>query len=547
MKLNTWNKFCWLLMAMVMTTFTIHTQATEPTSPQLGKAACEVLATKNFLDIPDASTRINSAVIVPASGDVPEYCKVVAYVAPQVGVLLALPTHTWNGRLLMQGCGGTCGVASTIACEDAMARDYAVVHTDMGHQASPIVGSSWAEHNLQGVIDFGYRGTHVALVAAKVIQAAFYGTPAKYTYYRGCSTGGRQGMVEAQRFPEDFNGIIAIAPPLHEVGDTTFHLVWSARAATDRSGRKIIDAEDVKRVHAAVMAACDGNDGVVDGVIQDPGSCKWKVTELACKDGASLAKDGKACLIPEKVEAFRKIYAGAYNAAGLKLFAGGMPLGSELGWFPYFVAPGGEPAKILSPTWLVSEFLRYLAFYDSPTKNFGVFDFDYEHDSPRVNLMEPFYNAQNPDLRPYKARGGKLILMHGYADPLIPPALTIDYYETATRTMGGPGKTLDFFRLFMVPGMEHCIGGNAADAMDTLTVLENWVEKGIAPDQVLSYRVTKEPQTMLNNMRFPIKSPQWDWARPIYPYPDVAVWGGKGDWKDPATWVRKSGKMSDGY
>jgi feruloyl esterase len=526
----------------------------EPQAPTSTPAeACAALTTHKFLDIPDAVTRVNSAVIVPATATVPEHCKVDAVVAPQVGIELALPTSGWNGRLLMQGCGGTCGVLSTIGCQDMLARNFAVYMTDMGHRGGNVVGASWAQHNLQGLIDFGYRATHVSTVAAKVIQTVFYGKPPSYTYFRGCSTGGRQAMVEAQRFPDDFDGIIAIAPPLDETGDTPLHLGWSALAATEKSGRKIIDADDVKLVHAAVVAACNPNQAITDGVVQDPFSCGWKPADLACKPGSlkmvngspsgspSGSPNASSCLSAEKVAAFQKIYDGARNSQGKKLFVGGMPLGSELGWFPYFVAPDAGLAKVLDPNWLVAEFMQYLLYYDRPGPAYDVFDFDYDRDPQRLGLMEQIYYAKNPDLRPYKARNGKLILVHGLADPLIPPALIADYYESVTRLMGGPDKTRDFFRLFMVPGMQHCVGGDTADSIDYMTYLQNWVEQGVAPDSVMAHH-TITPQSMIAYTRFPITREQWDWARPIFPYPEVAAWNGKGHWQDPANWLRKPGQ-----
>ncbi len=504
--------------------------AEAPTGPAAD--ACKALLKQNFLDIPDAPTSLISATVVPATDTLPAYCQVVGTIAPQVGFEVGLPLAEWNGRLMMQGCGGTCGIHALWGCEDMLARHFAVVHTDMGHAGKPITGGLWAEGNLPAVIDFGYRATHVAIVSAKVIQQAFYGRAADYSYFRGCSTGGRQAMVEAERFPEDFDGIVSIAPPLDETGVTAMHLVWSARAATTQDGRKIIDADDVRRVHAAAVAACDGGDGVMDGVIGNPMACKWRVADLRCVAGRETA----GCLSDEKVAAFQKMYDGVRDARGQRPYPGGFEPGSELTWLEYFVSPTAEPAKLLDPAWIVGDFLRYLAFWQSPGA-FGVYDFDYARDTPRLALTEAIYTATNPDLRRFKAHSGKLILVGGLADPLIPVPSLIDYYQTVTNLMGGTAQTRDFFRLYLVPGMEHCVGGVGPDAIDHMAALQDWVEHGRAPDALVGAHLAK-PQSMLRYERHPLAAGKAEWNRPVYAYPDAAVWNGKGDWHDAANWKR---------
>ena len=442
---------------------------------------------------------------------------------------------------MVQGCGGTCGIKALSGCEDMLARNFAVVHTDMGHTGRAIVGGLWAHGNLPAVVDFGYRATHVATVAAKVIQRAFYGRAAAYTYFRGCSTGGRQGMVEAQRFPDDFDGIVAIAPPLDETGIAAYHLAWSVRASTLKDGRRLIAAADVRRVHAAAMQACHAPDGIADNVIQDPAACRWRVADLQCKAGAAASttkvSDGLPCLAKEKVDAFQKIYDGVRDSRGRRIFEGGMPVGSELGWMPYFVSDTAEPARMLDPTWLMGEFFRYLMFWESPGASLGLFDFDYDRDPVRLGLMEPIYSATNPDLRRFKARGGKLMLVGGWSDPLIPAPTLIDYHATATRVMGGEAQTRDFFRLFMVPGMEHCVGGTGPDAIDYMGALQAWVEKGQAPDALIGSHLAKT-QSLLRYARHPLAPGLAEWSRPVFAYPDAAVYGGQGDWHDASSWRR---------
>ena len=510
--------------------------AATPASGPAAKA-CAALLTQNFFDIPDAPTSIVSSAIVPATDTLPAYCRVVGTIAPEVGFEIGLPTDHWNGRLMVQGCGGTCGIKALSGCEDMLARNFAVVHTDMGHTGRPIVGGLWAHGNLPAVIDFGYRATHVTVVAAKVIQRAFYGRAAEFAYFRGCSTGGRQAMVEAQRFPDDFDGIVAIAPPLDETGISAYHLAWSVRASTQRDGRRIIDAADVRRVHDAALLGCHASDGVSDNVLQNPPACRWRVAELQCKPGATKAGDGLPCLAPEKVEAFQKIYDGVRDSHGKRIFEGGMALGSELGWMPYFVSDTAEPARMLDQTWLLGEFFRYLMFWESPGAGLSVYDFDYDRDPVRLGLMEPIYSATNADLRRFKARGGKLMLVGGWADPLIPAPTLIDYYATATRLMGGAPQTRDFFRLFMVPGMEHCVGGTGLDAIDYMGALQAWVESGRAPDALVGSHLAKT-QSLLRYARHPLAPGLAEWSRPVFAYPDTAVYAGQGDWRDAGSWRR---------
>ena len=203
--------------------------------------ACDALRFQDFTGIPDAITAITESSVVEAAGDLPEYCRVRGTIAPAISFELRLPTKTWNEKFLMQGCGGMCGIINMAAGEDALVRNYAVINQNMGHSSQPFI-ATWGMNNLQAEIDFGYRSTHVTAVAAKVLVEAYYGRAPDYSYFKGCSTGGRQAMVQAQRFPWDFDGIVAGAPVLNEVGDGLLHLVWSGRANLDADGKQILGA-----------------------------------------------------------------------------------------------------------------------------------------------------------------------------------------------------------------------------------------------------------------------------------------------------------------
>lgn len=522
-----------ILLAIAALALASNSAAADRCKALMGDATATGSVAEQFASIPDAPTVITGAGVVSATALDPSYCRVQGFVAPQIQFELRLPVDSWNGRLLMQGCGGMCGWINMEAAADALARGYAVVNTDMGHQAPPNV-AIWARNNLPAQIDFAYRSTWTVAVAAKHIVEAHYESAPRQTFFRGCSTGGRQGMLAAQRFPELFDGIIAGAPVLNQNATGTLHLLWSARANVSPGGEPVLDARDVARVGAAVQAACDSLDGVEDGVIPDPSRCSWRPEMLACGNGP----DEKPCLSGDKIEALNKLYGGARSASGRVLYRGaGLALGSEHEWVPAFVGEGGSHGAIIAAPGLISEVIRHRTFFTPLPIDFDLLDFDFDRDTPRLALTEALYNAQNPDLRDFKEAGGKLLLYHGWDDIELVPGVTIDYYQTATSTLGGPENTLDFFRLFMVPGMAHCRRGPGADAIDYLSYLEDWVENGKAPNELLAHHLRK-PQNYrgLPRVRFPLAREDYEWARPVYAYPDVAVYDGSGDWRKPANW-----------
>jgi feruloyl esterase len=499
-----------------------------PSPPAAAGVACAALARADFARLSDAPTQISSATEVAATATLPAYCRVEGYVAPSVGFEVRLP-RDWNGKYLQQGCGGMCGWINMGACEDALARGYAVANTDMGHKAPPN-SVLWAKGNRQAQIDFGFRATHVLAVAAKAIVAAHYGRPHRYAYFRGCSTGGRQGMLAAQRFPHDFDGIIAGAPVVNELGDGVLHLLWSGRASLGPDGRPALTPEKVALVHRAVMAACDHLDGAKDGVLMDPESCPWRAETLACRAGPAAD-----CLTSAELAAVARIRDGAKDSRGRALFPGGMPLGSEHQWVPAFVGRDGQPGFVLQPGGMIPDFLRYLAFHD-PAPDYDPMAFDWDRDSPRLALMETLYNAQNPDLSAFAARGGKLIAYHGWDDLEVPARLSVAYWQALEPAMGGRDATRRFARLFLMPGVAHCRRGPGADAVDWLSALEAWVERGEAPDRLIAHHlVTEQSYLGLPPLRYPLPREAWDWARPLSPWPDVPRFVG-GDWRDPAAW-----------
>ena len=486
-----------------------------------------------FAQIFEAHTSILSATILPAHRDIPETCRVEGVVAPTVGILLYLPTEHWNGKFMMVGCGGACGAFLPFRVEPPLVRGYAVVTTDMGHKGGP-GDFAFAYQNLLGAVDFGWRATHVAAVAAKEIIPAFYTRPASRNYFMGCSTGGRQGLMEAQQFPTDFEGIIAGAPPLDEIGDSVYHLNWIERANVGADGQPILAPSKLPLIHAAVLAACDAEDGLKDGVLQDPRRCGWDPGALACRAGA----DPSTCLSAAEVAVVRKVYSGAVNSKGEALYYG-MPRGSEDQW-PMLLETGTPPGAGM----IGESVMRYAAYFDFPGAKYSIMDFDYDRDPPRLEMMNRLYNVLNPDLRKLKAAGGKLISFHGWNDNNIPGGASVDYYEAVMRSMGGESATRAFYRLFMLPSVGHCQYGAGGGEVDWISALENWVEHGTAPDSVLAYHMRQEPYRLIPGepwaemARHPLDPATYDRDRPVYAYPDVARWSGKGNPDQASSWIK---------
>lgn len=448
--------------------------AAGPPSPPAAadrRGACAALPQLDLAGLPDAPAQILESGAVAAIGDTPEYCRVQGYVRSSVRFEMRLPLAGWNGKLIMEGCGGFCGTLRYAErCDERMRRGYACIVTDMGHTSSVFDGK-WAWNDREAEIDFGYRATHVTAVAGKAITAALYARAPQRSYFHGCSTGGRQGLVSAQRFPQDFDGIIAGAPVLR-MPHSGLVLAWSLRALHERDWRARVTPRDVERLHAGALQHCDARDGLVDGIIGDPFSCDF---DPASVSGLSAAQ----------ADAFRKVYDGPRDSSGRRLFPGGLPRGSELEWIGTLVARDAGPPLFAG---FIGDLFRYLAFAEDPGPSFSLHDLDFDRDPPRLGAMAQILTGANPDLREYVARGGKLLLYHGAADPVVIPEPTVDYHEMATRVLGGAATARDSLRLFVVPGMAHCTGGVGAHEVDWLAALEAWVERGETPESLQGRR-----------------------------------------------------------
>ncbi len=445
----------------------------------------------------------NNKTLGTAFAELPAFCRVAATLAPssdsQIKMEVWLPAQHWNGKLRGNGNGGWSGsiVPATLAA--GVERGYASAMTDTGHAGGR---AEFALGHPEKLIDFGYRSTHEMTVAAKAIIRAYYGESPKLSYFTGCSAGGRQGLMEAQRFPGDYDGIVAGAPGLNWSG-RAMQALWIAQAVHKDEASYIPPAK-FKLIHDAVLASCDALDGVEDGVLENPLRCKFDPKQLECK-GA----DSTNCLTAAQVEAARAIYSPVTNRrSGARIFPGFEP-GSEPGWS---TMAGAQPFTI------GLDLFRYVVFAD-PGWDFRKFDFD--ADAARTIEASVDLNALDPDLRKFSTRGGKLIQYHGWSDPQIAPESSVEYYHTVLERMGASGAA-EFYRLFMVPGMAHCGGGDGTSNFDMLTALERWVEQKHAPEQIAAARV-REGKT--------------DRTRPLCRFPEVARYKGTGSTDEAANFT----------
>ncbi len=472
-------------------------------------AACKKLTSIDFGQVLDAPSHVTSAQIIAASGKIPAYCEAVGYVMPTVGIQIHMPLENWNGKFLEYGCGGFCGSLSNVAiCDNLIARGYACIVSDMGHKSTG-KDAAWAYNNLQGKIDFGYRATHVTALAGRAIATAFYKEAPKRSYFVGCSTGGRQALVSAQRFPYDFDGIIGGAPPVSQTGNG-LGLVWTVQSLSPNN-KPLFTPAELLMVNKAVVAACDMNDGLKDGLIGDPRDCKFKPSSLICKAGKT-----DTCITQQQAEAIDKVYTGQQDSKGKPTFTGGSERGTEYSWPDFLAGTDGTPSSY--DAWMHEEF-RYMSFMPDPGPSWKLSDFDWERDRKRLGMIETLYSAGNPDLRHFKESGAKFIFYQGWLDRMVMPSQAVDYYESVVRQMGGEANTQDFMRLFMIPDMDHCLGGPGADTIDYLSALEAWVEQGVAPDKLLAVKAKPDPANPDWRRAFPVPESDILFSRPVFPYP----------------------------
>ncbi len=478
---------------------------------RIGAASCESLAKLDLKNTAITLAQPIAAGAFPSDGgrrdnpfaNLPAFCRVTATLTPtsdsQIKIEIWLPEQKWNGKLRANGNGGWTGSIAPATLAAGVERGYASAMTDTGHAGG---SGSFALGHPEKLVDFGYRSTHEMTVAAKAIIRAYYGESPKLSYFTGCSAGGRQALMEAQRFPEDYDGLVAGAPGSNWSG-RAMQALWIAQAV-HKDEASYIPSPKYKLIHDAVLSSCDALDGVADGVLENPMRCKFDPKDLECK-GA----DATSCLTPAQVQAVRAIYSPVTNRrTGARIFPGFEP-GSELGWA---TMAGPEPFTI------GMDLFRYVVFQDL-SWDFRKFDFD--ADVARTLKASTDLNALDPDLKKFAARGGRLIQYHGWNDPQIAPESSVEYYKTVLDKMGAK-DVATFYRLFMVPGMAHCGGGDGASTFDMLTPLEQWVEQKNPPQQIAAARV---------------RDGKTDRTRPLCPFPQVAKHKGSGSTDDAANFV----------
>ena len=454
----------------------------------------------------------------------PAFCRIVAHDKPtedsDIVIEVWMPLAGWNGKFQGIGNGGFAGQIDYQGLGEAVGKGYAAAATDTGHAGSAI-DAAWALGHPEKVIDFGYRGIHEMTRVAKLVAQQFYGNLPSHSYFASCSDGGREALMEAQRYPADYDGILAGAPANYWTALLSTAVVdTQALTATPAS---FIPPAKISTIAHAVLAACDKLDGVSDGILNDPRQCHFDPSSIACKDG----EDSAACLTAPQVTALRKIYVGLLDADGRQIFPGYLPGAEEgnNGWGIWITGPA--PAKSLLAFFGAGYFSDMV--YEKADWNYKTFTLNSGLQMAN-EMTDAALNAVNPDLSAYRAHGGKLILYHGWDDPAIPALNTVNYYEEVQAKLGR-AETASFARLYMVPGMQHCGGGpgpdnfgqswtwQAADPGHNIRIaLEEWVEKDIAPATIIATKAAAGDEQGPAIM-----------TRPLCPYPQSARYKGSGD------------------
>jgi feruloyl esterase len=412
---------------------------------------------------------------------------------------LLLP-DAWNGRFVMGGGGGFVGTVQNSA-QDSVNHGYATVGTDAGHEWQPGYLAGWAFDNLEAQLNFGYLAVHRTAEVAKALIRSYYGADASYSYFTGCSRGGGQAMMEAQRYPADFDGIVAGAPAFNWTGFAAMSVAIAKTLYPDPGhlDKTALDKEALQKLQQSILEQCDAQDGLQDGVVQDPPSAHFDLSKVPG-------------LTAEQRNAITAIYSGARGANG-QIYPGYSP-GAECDpdqWLAWIVGPMPPLAKDHVPDLMFAfgtQIFKFLVF-NNPDWNYSTYDFS--NFAGDTRLAASFLNATNADLDALKARKGKLIIWHGWADPALPAQATVDYYR---QVQAHDPNAADYCRLFMVPGCLHCGGGPGASDVDWLSVIGDWVEHAKPPDRLIASKRDHGKVAM---------------TRPLFAYPDTAIYKGSGD------------------
>jgi feruloyl esterase len=484
--------------------------------------ACANLAA---LTIP--SVTIRSATLLPAGGftppggrqetPLPPFCRVEAVARPTSDSEIKFevwipPADAWNGKFVGVGNGGYMGSISYPAMATELRKGFATASTDTGHTGDDM---RFGQGHPEKIVDYAYRAVHVMTDTAKLIIRDAQGRFAERSYFVGCSAGGQQALSEAQRFPEDYDGIVAGDPANNRIRQSFgFLYAWMVTHTAD--GAPIIPAAKLQLLTKSAVEACDAIDGLKDGLIDDPRKCHFDPGKLVCPSAASgPARDDAACLTQPQVEAARHMYEGLKSPHTSEQIYTGWPRGSEAfgdsaiqSWGTYVMDPK-EPMRL--------GFFKYFLFHDP---NWDYHTVDWDRDLAYAEQKLAFFAPVEKDLSGLKKHSGKLLMYTGWMDPVVPPQDTVAYYEGVVKAMGGPERTREFFRLFVAPGMGHCSGGPGPNSFDALGALEQWVEHGTAPDRLIASHATNG---------------KVDRTRPLCPFPQVARYKGTGSIDDAAS------------
>ena len=458
----------------------------------------------------------------PMTG-LPAFCRVSGILHPTADSVIRfevwMPEKEWNHRYMGTGNGGFAGTIYYGQLGESLKRGFAAGGTDTGHQADA-EDASWAYKHPEKIVDFGWRGLHLTTAGAKTIVDRFYGKAPKKSYFDSCSDGGREALMEAQRFPDDYNGILAGAPANYWTHLVTAGVPQSKVMLSNPAG--YISSLKLPAITAAVLAQCDAQDGLKDGILNDPRDCHFDPETLLCKHGDELT-----CLTEPQIKTLETIYHGGVDDQGKLIFPGLMP-GDEAGLWKAWIIQDGPGTNLYA-----QNFFRYMV-YDDPTWNTLTADTDKAVADADAKTAQAL-NATDPDLSAFAAHGGKLILYHGWNDPAISPLNTINYYGQVQTKMGA-AKTAEFVRLYMVPGMGHCTGGVGATAFGQFGLptakgpkygifdaLESWEEHGTAPTAVIATKYDAAHKVEM--------------TRPLCPYPQIAKYNSTGDPNDEASFA----------
>jgi feruloyl esterase len=493
-------------------------------SPVHAQPVCKI---ESFPQFPDVSI----ASVAQETQPTP-HCKVAGVIGPEIHFELLLPDK-WNGKFVMGGGGGFVGsVMNTSLAFGALQAGYATAGTDTGHQGHPL-DAAWAHNNLERLINFGHQAVHRTAVTTKALTKAHYQNDIAHSYFTGCSRGGGQALMEAQRYPEDFDGIVAGAPAMNWAPGLAALATQISKAMypdPNNLQRALVGPEEQELIESSYLTMCDAQDGIKDGILNDPRQCKFDVTSLLCKGDKT-----DSCLSKEQLAAVRVIYEGPRDSKGAPLFYG-YPFGGETsigGWTRWLTGGleyqadldefqgGVDTGDFIAPIHPSAHYgfgngiMKYLV-YNDPDWTYTNYNFDnLREDSERVAET---LNSINPDLSAFRKRGGKLIIYSGWSDNAAPGTAFVDYYD---EVLAQDKTAVEDVRLFMMPGVEHCFGGPGPSFVNYLTEIDRWVVLGAAPEQVTAYWLDEKFQPT--------------GSRPICAYPKLAKYDSKGDTRDVAS------------